>query len=212
MVTAMPYPDMDRCVLLHPFRARTRTHTLQVSLEGARYAMAWSGGGCGSGFDLVWASGRTWSFLCEDSFSANSWVREEGELSSIETAKRGGSCFYPLLLAPGWFDGIVALQQFWRHSRSSGDIVQRMECFRQRLEFARLSLNVGKKGLSLKRRGALKTNPSFSLSPSGVSINTGSDLGANVLRAVSSKVHHFGPESAKDRQPQIQPKARFNSA
>ncbi|CAM9651441.1 unnamed protein product [Pylaiella littoralis] len=48
----------------------------QVSLEGARYAAAWSGinafNGCG--FDLVWASGRTWSLLCEDPLSRKSWV------------------------------------------------------------------------------------------------------------------------------------------
>ncbi|CBN78616.1 expressed unknown protein [Ectocarpus siliculosus] len=47
-----------------------------VSLEGARHAAAWSGidafNGCG--FDLVWASGRTWSLLCDDPFSRKSWV------------------------------------------------------------------------------------------------------------------------------------------
>lgn len=51
---------------------------IQVSLEGARRAVAWSGinafNGCG--FDLVWASGRTWALLCEDALSRNLWVRQ----------------------------------------------------------------------------------------------------------------------------------------
>ncbi|CAN0540822.1 unnamed protein product, partial [Ectocarpus sp. 12 AP-2014] len=52
------------------------TCVTHVSLEGARHAAAWSGidafNGCG--FDLVWASGRTWSLLCDDPFSRKSWV------------------------------------------------------------------------------------------------------------------------------------------
>ncbi|CAN0455875.1 unnamed protein product, partial [Ectocarpus sp. 8 AP-2014] len=54
----------------------SRTSVTHVSLEGARHAAAWSGidafNGCG--FDLVWASGRTWSLLCDDPFSRKSWV------------------------------------------------------------------------------------------------------------------------------------------
>ncbi|CAM9480727.1 unnamed protein product, partial [Ectocarpus sp. 13 AM-2016] len=53
-----------------------RTCVTHVTLEGARHAAAWSGidafNGCG--FDLVWASGRTWSLLCDDPFSRKSWV------------------------------------------------------------------------------------------------------------------------------------------
>ncbi|CAM9660716.1 unnamed protein product, partial [Laminaria digitata] len=48
----------------------------RVSLEGARVAKAWTGinafNGCG--FDLVWASGRIWSLLCEDPRTRKSWV------------------------------------------------------------------------------------------------------------------------------------------
>lgn len=51
----------------------------QVSLEGARLAKAWTGinafNGCG--FDLVWASGRIWSLLCEDPRTRKSWVSEQ---------------------------------------------------------------------------------------------------------------------------------------
>eukprot|EP00752_Nemacystus_decipiens_P006720 g6043.t1 len=65
------------------------TTTTQVSLEGARYAVAWSGinafNGCG--FDLVWASGRAWSLLCDDPLSRKLWV--DALNLSIRSAENG---------------------------------------------------------------------------------------------------------------------------
>eukprot|EP00903_Cladosiphon_okamuranus_P016194 g14944.t1 len=66
-----------------------RVPTVEVSLEGARYAVPWSGiyafNGCG--FDLVWASGRTWSLLCEDPLSRTLWV--DALNLSIRSAENG---------------------------------------------------------------------------------------------------------------------------
>ncbi|CAM9192645.1 unnamed protein product [Ectocarpus fasciculatus] len=66
-----PYPSDGG-----PGDGGARASVTHVSLEGARHAAAWSGidafNGCG--FDLVWASGRTWSLLCDDPFSRKSWV------------------------------------------------------------------------------------------------------------------------------------------
>ena len=84
MITVVPCKYNRHGSVVHPVAslpcARAHSNKLQVSLEGARYAVAWSGSGCGFGFDLVWASGRTWSFLCEDSFNTNSWVRGDFRL------------------------------------------------------------------------------------------------------------------------------------
>ena len=66
-------PDAVNLSLIAAFLHRPHA---QVSLEGARHAVAWSGinafNGCG--FDLVWASGRTWSLLCDDPLSRKLWV------------------------------------------------------------------------------------------------------------------------------------------
>eukprot|EP00601_Ochromonadales_sp_CCMP2298_P013781 CAMPEP_0173217624 /NCGR_PEP_ID=MMETSP1142-20121109/599_1 /TAXON_ID=483371 /ORGANISM="non described non described, Strain CCMP2298" /LENGTH=198 /DNA_ID=CAMNT_0014145225 /DNA_START=134 /DNA_END=727 /DNA_ORIENTATION=- len=59
-------------------RLGTETETEQtvVSLRGSKYAKEWSFSSslAGFGFDLVWASGKIWSFLVDDEPTCKSWV------------------------------------------------------------------------------------------------------------------------------------------
>lgn len=54
------------------------THCLQtsISLRGAKYAKEWSFSSSltGFGFDLVWSSGKIWSFLVDDQETCKKWV------------------------------------------------------------------------------------------------------------------------------------------
>jgi hypothetical protein len=48
----------------------------RLSLNGSKYAKEWSASMIGSyGFDLLWSSGRIWSFLAEDEGICHQWVR-----------------------------------------------------------------------------------------------------------------------------------------
>lgn len=48
----------------------------QLSLNGLKYAKEWSTSMIASyGFDLLWSSGRIWSFLAEDEGTCHQWVR-----------------------------------------------------------------------------------------------------------------------------------------
>jgi hypothetical protein len=47
----------------------------QLLLIGARYAKEWSISSAiaGYGFDIVWSSGKMWSFLADDEISCHDW-------------------------------------------------------------------------------------------------------------------------------------------
>jgi hypothetical protein len=48
----------------------------RLSLNGSKYAKEWSASMIGSyGFDLLWSSGRIWSFLAEDEGTCHQWVK-----------------------------------------------------------------------------------------------------------------------------------------
>jgi hypothetical protein len=52
------------------------TTQTNLSLTGARYAKEWSvtSAVAGFGFDIIWASGKIWSFLADDETSCREWV------------------------------------------------------------------------------------------------------------------------------------------
>ncbi len=59
----------------------TTTSTVTVSLQGARYAKEWSFSSAlaGYGFDLLWTSGKIWSFLVEEERICHQWVEKLNE-------------------------------------------------------------------------------------------------------------------------------------
>ena len=60
----------------------------QVSLGGAKEAKAWSSATSqmGFGFDLIWSSGKMWSFLADDELTCVSWVKAVNEAIECSTA------------------------------------------------------------------------------------------------------------------------------
>ena len=59
--------------------SRDSSKVTEFPISGALYAKEWTLASpmAGYGFDLTWASGKTWSFLADDQETCSKWVGDE---------------------------------------------------------------------------------------------------------------------------------------
>lgn len=64
----------------------TQTYYVKVPLNTVKYAKAWSYSSplAGYGFDILWTSGKVWSFLVETEEACNQWVSGINSVSSLK--------------------------------------------------------------------------------------------------------------------------------
>ena len=95
--------------------SESQPHNLSahITISGARYAKEWSISSAiaGFGFDIIWSSGKMWSFLADDESACNLWVRCINESIRLSAQSLSRSIDKSLLKSHEDFKALIGVKK-----------------------------------------------------------------------------------------------------